>query len=113
MSAAQCGVIEAELAHRARREILDDDVLPLEQRIDHFAALLLLHIERETALGRIEVREPRLVIETRRTGAAHLYVESREARAATRFDFDDVGAEIAENLRRNRADERPREIEHT
>src|SRR5690606_6090625 len=102
---------EPELAHRAGREVFDDDVRPLDQRIEDLAALGLLHVEREAALGRIEVSKPGLVIETARARAADLHVETRQARTAARFDLDDIRAEIAEHFRRDRSDERPREVE--
>src|SRR5690606_38139971 len=63
MRPGQRRVAEPELVHRARREILDDRVGPAEQRLDDLARLGPLEVERETALRRVQMREPRLVVE--------------------------------------------------
>src|SRR5690606_12271635 len=65
----------------------------------------------QASLRRVEMREPGLVVEIAAARDRYLHVEPRETRTRTTLDLDHVGAEIAEDFGRDRADERPGEIE--
>src|SRR5262245_44489630 len=72
----------------------------------------MLHVEREAPFRAVQVCEPGLVIDAVGTRCLHLHIDAREARPGARLDLDDVTAEIAERLRRDRTDERPGKVEH-
>jgi hypothetical protein len=56
-------VVQAELRHRAGREILDHDVGPFDEWIQHLAAGAHFQVQRQAALRRVQVSEPGLVVE--------------------------------------------------
>src|SRR5262249_24097382 len=97
---------EAEPVHRARAEVLDDDIGRLDHLLEHAAAALGLEIERHTLLVRVEEAEEHGV----HVGPV---AESPSGRLAPRrLDLDDFRAEPRERLGGARASFVLRQIEN-
>src|SRR6188768_471282 len=71
----QCFIVQPELRHGPRREILDDDIRPFDQWLEYFARLGAFHVQRETALGGVQMREPGLVVEVTGLRCRDLHVD--------------------------------------
>jgi len=97
---------EAELVRHAGGVIGDDDVGPLQQRVEHVLRVLVAEIERHRALAAIMTGEEQAVavlIDLR--GIARVL-------AGRRLDLDDVGAVIAQDHRGMRTGDEMRDFEH-
>jgi hypothetical protein len=69
---AHARVVEAEARHDARAELLDQDVAPLEQRLEPAAIRLVFQVDRHRALAAVDDREARADISPYRGDHAHL-----------------------------------------
>ena len=78
---------------------------------DHLRAFGTLHIQRQAALGGVQVREPGLVVEIAGTRSGNLHIEPRQTGSRAALDLHDISAQVAEGLCGDRADERPGEIQ--
>src|SRR5688572_4085215 len=97
---------EAHAVERARREVLDQDIAVLHQRLDHRFALRALRVDGDRALVVVQHRE----IETVHVrDVAEL--PARDVAFARALDLDDVGAEPGEELRARRSRLDVREVE--
>src|SRR5271157_6267011 len=94
----QAFVIEAELAHPARPQILDHDVGLVRESMDDFAAFPRRKIDGDTALALVPAEE------------AETEIAKRIALEA--FDLDDLGAELREYHRAVRTRDVAGEVEH-
>ena len=103
---AQHVVADAPFVERARLEILDQDVGGLQHLHQHGAAAFGGEVEPDRALVAVDADEiGRVLLVERRAPVAHLV-------AGRRFDLDDVGAVVGEDLRAIGAAEHARQIDH-
>jgi len=102
---ADIRLADAEPVHHARAKVLDEHVRrrgePLQQR----HALGLFQVQHDGALVAVVVQE------RRRESALPVAAAARQV-PAPRFDLDDVGALVAEDLRRHRPRNHIGEIDH-
>ena len=102
----QLARIEAEVAHRAGPQVLDDDVRARGQPPEHVLPCLGLEIERDAALRPIEPHEVAAL-------AVHHRLEpAREIATARILDLHDVGTEIRELHAAERAGHVVADLEH-
>jgi hypothetical protein len=94
---AQAIPAEPEALHHAGTEVLDDDIRVADQLLERRAPVGVLQVEHERAFAAVPAVEA---------------VGSHAKRVAVgRLDLDDVGAEVAEQHRTDRAGDEAREIE--
>src|SRR6185295_5926150 len=90
-------VAEAEALHRARAQVLDDDVGRLGQRLEHLTAALRLEVEGHALLVHVQHAEERRV-------HAGLLAEPVSCLLARRgLDLDDLGPQPRQRFRAARA----------
>jgi hypothetical protein len=106
IAAAHGLVVEAEALQALRPHVRDQNIGARGECERRLPALGRFQIERDAALVAVGLQEQR----------AHPFVPPRanppHGVAARRFDFDDVGAEIAEDLGRERTHHDGRQVEH-
>jgi hypothetical protein len=102
---AQLRGAEAQPLHRARAEVVHQDVGRAGETVDDLAATGRADVEGDAALIAIQAPEDRAL------AARVLHVHAREIPGARSFDLDDVGAEVAQHLRRARPHLDLREVE--
>ena len=90
----------------ARREVLDQHVAVLDQRLEDRLASRMLGVERDRAFVAIQHREVEAV-DVRDVAE----LPARDVAGARALDLDDVGAEIAQQLRARRTRLHVREIQ--
>ena len=99
-------VADAPFFHRARLEVLDQDVGAFQQAQQHRAAVGLADVERDGALVAVDADEVAgVVVVERRAPVAHLV-------ALRRLDLDHVGAVVGQDHRAVRAAEHARQVDH-
>jgi hypothetical protein len=102
-------VAKAEFFHRARSEVVGDDVAGSDQTAGQFLALGGLQIERDAALGAVTVCEiaaavdPRLAVLVGPAAAQGIH-------ALVAFDLDNIGAVVGEQLCGERTGADPGEV---
>ena len=103
---AHRGVVEPELVDCLRAHVVHERVRALEEAHHRLQAAGVLEIEHDAALVAVVGEEDRAhpVVDRRRPGAAHRV-------AAGGFDLDDVGAQIAEHLGRDGAEQDGGEVD--
>ncbi len=101
-------VSQARAVHHARTEILDHDIRLLDQLEDPLEVRGILEVDLDAALVAVEGEE-RVGLTVRARGKdaplPHPF-------AVLLLELDDVGTEVAQDLRRERALQQRREIEH-
>jgi len=103
---AQALPSEAEPRHRLRTHIVHQNVALPDQRQQHRRRFLLFQIEHERAFVAVEIEKDMAHLAMPRgSGIAHDV-------AVRRFDLDDVGPEIGEDLRRQRPEDDRGQIEN-
>ena len=103
---AQDVVADAPFVECARLEILDQDVGGLQHLHQHRASAVGSEVEPDRTLVAVDADEiGRVFVVERRAPVAHFV-------AGRRFDLDDVGAVVGEDLRAIGAAEHAREIDH-
>jgi hypothetical protein len=98
-------VVKLETRHRRRPDIVDQHVGLFDQPQQHAASRRLLQIEHDAALAAIGVEKHRPHAGVARRADLPGYVALR------RFDLDDIGAVVAENLRRVRPHQHRRHVD--
>ena len=101
-------VAETELVHDAWAKILADHVRRGDQLLDQRTALGRLEVHRQGALVAIAAELQHGFAVDPAVGAAPFALEG----AVGRFDADDIGAEVGQNLRADRAEQKVIEAEH-
>ena len=104
--AASRVVIDGEIRDHAGPEALDDHIGVPREREKRIAATRVLEVQRRAALVAVDGAEER------RHGARPIAQVSCIVAGAGVLDLDDVGAEVGEIERADRARQEAREVEH-
>ena len=102
-------VTEAEAVHRTGGEIIADDIGLLHQAADEVAAFFRLQIERQAFLAAVARREIAAAVGTI-DAVLERAADAHRIRAGHAFDLDDLGAEIGEDFRAERAGAGPGQV---
>ena len=98
---------EPQRGQRPRREVLDQEIGAIEQARDKFAATRVLQVDRHAALVEIEKSEqPAAILDARA-----MRPQPAPALSRWRFDLDDVGAHVRQQLGRVRAGDEVSQID--
>ncbi len=108
VAGAQGLEIDAEVAHHARAEVLDDQVAPFGKGEEGVASARRRQVDGDALLVPVEFVEEAVAVPVL-GGAA---IRAERAAAAGVFDLDHLGAEVREHARRHRPGPDAREVEH-
>src|SRR5579872_5845779 len=95
----QALVAKAQAVHHAWPKIVDDHIRALHQLVNHIAVLRLAEVQRNAPLIAVDAEIDGIIQPIR-----VLNRRTRQVARARPFNFDDVGAEIAEHLRTDGAE---------
>src|SRR5262249_13535855 len=102
----QARVVELQVLHRARAQVLDQDVAPPRQLAEHLLALRSLEIERQRSLVAVQPEERRGLAADERTARASLVA------AVGVLDLDDVRPQVRELEGAERGSHEVAHLEH-